>query len=50
MIPLIAKIPAMAFGLRDADWLMMDQLRQSKCTAFLTINTNAHFLPDTIGH
>jgi len=42
------KIPAMAIGLRDADWLN-DQLRQNKILR-LTIKTNAHFLPDTIGH
>jgi hypothetical protein len=43
-----AKIPALAVGLRDADWLS-DQLQDNKVLS-LTIKTNAHFLPDTIGH
>ncbi|HKC35110.1 MAG TPA: M20/M25/M40 family metallo-hydrolase [Chitinophagaceae bacterium] len=42
------KIPAMAIGLRDADWLN-DQIQNNKIIS-LTIKTNAHFLPDTIGH
>ena len=43
-----AKIPALAVGLRDADWLS-DQLQQNRIIS-LTIKTNAHFLPDTIGN
>lgn len=43
-----AKIPAMAVGLRDADWLS-DQLVNKKNVS-LTIRNNAHFLPDTIGN
>ena len=43
-----AKIPAMAVGLRDADWLS-DQLQENKVVS-LTIKNNAHFLPDTIGN
>jgi carboxypeptidase Q len=43
-----AKIPALAVGLRDADWLS-DQLQDKKVLS-LTIKTNANFLPDTIGH
>ena len=43
-----AKIPALAVGLRDADWLS-DQIQKNKIIS-LTIKTNAHFLPDTIGH
>jgi carboxypeptidase Q len=44
---LYAKIPAAAVGLRDADWLA-DALKNNKGELFL--KTNAHFLPDTIGH
>jgi len=44
----LAKIPALAVGLRDADWLS-DQIQNNKIIN-LTIKTNAHFLPDTIGH
>ena len=43
-----AKIPALAVGLRDADWLSK-QLLENRIIS-LTIKTNAHFLPDTIGH
>jgi hypothetical protein len=43
-----AKIPALAVGLRDADWLS-SQLEQNKVIS-LTVRNNAHFLPDTIGH
>jgi len=43
-----AKIPALAVGLRDADWLS-DQLQKNKVIS-LTIKNNAHFLPDTIGN
>ncbi|MEO7922798.1 MAG: M20/M25/M40 family metallo-hydrolase [Chitinophagaceae bacterium] len=41
------KIPAVAIGLRDADWLS-EQLSKSKVSARL--KTNGHFLPDTTGH
>ena len=42
-----AKIPAVAIGLRDADWLS-EQLKSG--TVNITMKTNGHFLPDTIGH
>ncbi len=42
-----AKIPAVAVGLRDADWLS-DQLKNGKVK--VTIKTNGHFLSDTTGH
>jgi hypothetical protein len=42
-----AKIPAVAIGLRDADWLAENLKRNS---LFVTLKTNGHFLPDTIGH
>ncbi|MCX6317944.1 MAG: M20/M25/M40 family metallo-hydrolase [Bacteroidetes bacterium] len=41
------RIPAVAVGLRDADWLSQ-QLEKEKL--MVTITTNGHFLPDTIGH
>ncbi len=41
------KIPAVAIGLRDADWLS-DNLAKNKTT--VTLKTNGHFRPDTIGH
>lgn len=41
------KIPAVAIGLQDADWLS-EQLQ--KATIEVTLKTNGHFLPDTIGH
>lgn len=41
------KIPAVAIGLQDADWLDA-QLQKSPVKVALT--TYAHFLPDTIGH
>lgn len=41
------KIPAIAIGLRDADWLS-NRLAANKVNVFL--KTNGHFLPDTIGH
>ena len=44
----LAKIPALAVGLKDADWLST-QIQDNKIIS-LTIKTNAHFLPDTIGH
>jgi carboxypeptidase Q len=43
-----AKIPAFAVGLRDADWLS-EQVTQNRILS-LTMKSNAHFLPDTIGH
>ena len=43
-----AKIPALAIGLRDADW-MSNQIQLNDIVT-VTIKTNAHFLPDTIGH
>lgn len=42
-----AKIPAVAIGLRDADWLS-EQIQQSGVN--VTLKTNGKFLPDTIGH
>ena len=44
----LPKIPALAIGLKDADWLSQ-QLQNQKIIS-VTIKTNAHFLPDTIGH
>lgn len=44
---LYAKIPALAIGLRDADWLS-EQLKSKTITT--RIKTNGHFLPDTTGH
>lgn len=41
------KIPAVAIGLRDADWLA-EQV--SKGAVNVTVKTYGHFLPDTIGH
>lgn len=40
-------IPAVAIGLRDADWLS-ERLEQRK--VHVSIKTNGQFLPDTIGH
>jgi len=42
-----AKIPAVAIGLRDADWLS-EQLQKTE--VMVTVKTYGHFLPDTIGH
>jgi len=42
-----AKIPAVAIGLRDADWLS-EQLKTADMK--VSLKTNGHFLPDTIGH
>lgn len=42
-----AKIPAAAVGLRDADWLA-ENLK--KGTVEISLTTDGHFLPDTIGH
>lgn len=41
------KIPAVAIGLQDADWLS-NQLKKGNVS--VTLNTNGKFLPDTIGH
>ncbi len=41
------KIPAVAIGLRDADWLS-EQIKKGNIS--VTMKTNGHFLPDTIGH
>ena len=42
-----AKIPAVAIGLRDADWLSEQVL---KTGVNVSLRTNGKFLPDTIGH
>jgi hypothetical protein len=42
-----AKIPAVAIGLQDADWL---QEQLSKADLKITLKTNGYFLPDTIGN
>ncbi|MFC0775406.1 M20/M25/M40 family metallo-hydrolase [Terrimonas alba] len=42
-----AKIPAVAIGLRDADWLAAE-LEKKAVTVYL--KTNGKMLPDTIGH
>jgi carboxypeptidase Q len=42
-----AKIPAVAIGLQDADWLS-EQVKKSEVN--VTLKTNGYFLPDTIGH
>ncbi|HVG40457.1 MAG TPA: M20/M25/M40 family metallo-hydrolase [Chitinophagaceae bacterium] len=42
-----AKIPAVAIGLKDADWLH-NNLQKGKLNVFL--KTGGKFLPDTIGH
>jgi carboxypeptidase Q len=42
-----AMIPAVAIGLQHADWLS-NQLKRTSVS--VTIKTNGHFLPDTIGH
>ena len=43
----LPKIPAVAIGLQDADWLS-NELQGDRMT--ITIKTNGKFLPDTIGH
>jgi hypothetical protein len=43
----LPKVPAVAIGLRDADWLS-DQLQEKP--AIVTLHTHGKFLPDTIGH
>jgi hypothetical protein len=42
-----AKIPAVAIGLEDADWLS-EQIEKGWVN--VTIKTNGKFLPDTVGH
>jgi hypothetical protein len=42
-----AKIPAVAIGLKDADWLS-DMLQKQPTS--VTLHTHGKFLPDTIGH
>lgn len=42
-----AKIPAVAIGLRDADWLSE---RLGNGTVTVTLHTHGKFLPDTTGH
>lgn len=42
-----AKIPAVAIGLQDADWLAAQLATTS---TGVTLKTNGYFLPDTIGH
>jgi hypothetical protein len=44
---LYPKIPAVAIGLRDADWLS-ETLAKEKIT--VNLKTYGYFLPDTIGH
>lgn len=49
-----SKIPAVAIGLRDADWLS-EQIKASHTVkgglpVKVALYTNGHFLPDTIGH
>lgn len=44
---LYKKIPAVAIGLRDADWLS-EQLTKMPVKVFF--KTNGHFLPDAVGH
>lgn len=41
------KIPAVAIGLHDADWLS-NELKKGSVSVFL--KTNGYFLPDTTGH
>lgn len=43
-----AKIPAVAVGLRDADWLAAEL--EKKVPVSLALKTNGHFLPDAEGH
>jgi hypothetical protein len=46
---LYAKIPAVAVGLQDADWLA-SRLGDAKQKINIQLKTNGQFLPDTIGH
>ncbi len=41
------KIPAVAIGLRDADWLSQSLSEQP---VSVTLHTHGRFLPDTVGH
>jgi hypothetical protein len=41
------QIPAVAIGLQDANWLSQ---ALSESAVAVTMKTNGHFLPDTIGH
>lgn len=43
-----AKIPAVAIGLKDADWLAQALVESSNLRVLL--KTNGHFLPDAQGH
>ena len=43
----LPKIPAVAIGLKDADWL--DNILQTNSVT-VSLKTNGHFFPDTIGH
>ncbi|MCW3073228.1 MAG: peptidase [Flaviaesturariibacter sp.] len=43
----LPKIPAVAVGLKDADWL---DSTLGRTTVFATMQTAGHFLPDTIGN
>lgn len=43
----LPKIAAVAIGLQDADWL--DSILQKRSVS-VRLQTNGHFLPDTIGH
>jgi len=43
----LPKIPAVAIGLRDADWLSSQLEKQPTA---VTLHTHGRFLPDTIGH
>ena len=42
----LPKIPAVAIGLKDADWL--DSMISQKKDVAVSIKTNGHFLPDTV--
>lgn len=44
----LPQIPAVAIGLKDADFL--DSAIRQKKTVTVLLKTNGHFLPDTIGH
>lgn len=43
-----AKIPAVAIGLKDADWL--DSVSENNTSVKVEMKTNGHFLPDAEGH
>ena len=43
-----AKIPAVALGLRDADWLAAELEKNTPIK--ISLKTNGHFLPDAEGH